>query len=72
MNNNCQVCKATMDEHWKSIQAEVRKTADLSVPLNKAFVERCIYCYKQMLELTENKDQKWYLEIMAIIERRFN
>ena len=71
MNNYCQICKSTMDAHWISLQAEVRKTSDLSVFLNKAFVDRCIYCYKQALELTEQKEQMWHKEVMKVIEKRF-
>jgi len=71
MNNICVVCKATIDQQWSSLQNEIKKVSDLSKPLNQGFTERCIYCYKALLELTEKREQEWFQEVMKAVEKRF-
>ena len=71
MNNTCNTCKATIDEQWSSLQNKIKKTADLTNPLNKGFTERCIYCYKDLLELTEKREKEWFQEVMKAVEKRF-
>jgi len=73
MNNICEICKATIDSQWSTLQNEIKnKFGDK--PMNRltiAFVERCIYCYKQYLEIIEKDDHDWYLTVMKVIEKRF-
>ena len=71
MNNKCLICKATIDHQWSSLQNHIRETGDLNNPLTLGFVERCIYCYKQLVELTEKREMEWYQEVMRAIEKRF-
>jgi len=71
MNNKCVVCNATVDVQWSSLQNKIKETADLSQPLNLGFVERCIYCYKTLVELTEQRETEWYQEVMRAVEKRF-
>lgn len=71
MNNICSICKATIDYQWSSLQDNIRETANLNHLLTRGFVERCIYCYKDLVELTEKREQEWYQEIMKAIEKRF-
>jgi DNA-directed RNA polymerase subunit N (RpoN/RPB10) len=71
MNNNCLICKKTISEEWSSLQNTIKETADLNNPLVNGFVERCIYCYKDLLELTEKRDHEWYIEVMKAVEKRF-
>jgi hypothetical protein len=71
MNNKCTVCKSTIDNQWSSLQNTVSKTADLNNLLNCGFIERCIHCYKNLVEMTEKREQEWYLGVMKVIEKRF-
>lgn len=71
MNNKCLICKATIDNQWTILQNEIKKTANLDNLLVQGFVERCIYCYKDLLELTEKREQAWYNDVMKVIEKRF-
>ena len=71
MNNKCLICKATIDAQWSELQNKIREITDLKNPLNLGFIERCIYCYKELLELTEKREHEWYQEVMKVIEKRF-
>ena len=71
MNNKCTVCKATIDTQWSSLQNKIKETGDLNNALTLGFVERCIYCYKSLVELTEKRENEWYQEVMKAIEKRF-
>lgn len=70
MLNTCAICKATIDQNWSALQEQVKAKADLNKPLNAGFVERCIYCYKALLELTEKQEQQWYLIAIEAIAKR--
>lgn len=68
MNNICTICRATIDVSWSELQNKLKRFADNSL-LNMGFVERCIYCYKSLLELTEQKEHEWYQEVIKIVEK---
>lgn len=70
MNNICTICKATIEEQWSSLQNEIKKKGDLDNSLTLGFIERCIFCYKNLVELTENREFEWYREVVKSFERR--
>ena len=72
MNNVCLICKATIDEQWSSLQNNIRTNGDLKNLLTIGFVERCIYCYKSLVELTEKREHEWYLDVMKAVYKKFN
>lgn len=61
MNNICVTCKSTIDQQWSDLQNSIKNKIDMNSYLDRGFIERCIYCYKTLLELTEKKDHEWYL-----------
>lgn len=70
MNNICGVCKTTIDLQWTDLQNNIRGKG-ISNRHAKAFIDRCIYCYKQYLELAEKGEHDWYLQFMNATEKRF-
>lgn len=73
MNNICTVCKATIDEQWSSAQNEViGMFRGLITNIRAmAFATRCIYCYKQYIEMKDKNEHNWYLEVMRVIEKQY-
>lgn len=66
----CATCKATIDPDWVVFQEEIKLKADLTDLLNEAFVSRCIYCYKQLLELSISKQNEWCEVMLETINKR--
>jgi hypothetical protein len=66
----CAICKATLDNNWINLQNMAKNGINAGSLLNKAFDERCIYCYKRFLELLESKEHEWYLQVIKIWEMR--
>jgi hypothetical protein len=69
---NCCVCKKTMDKQWIELQNTIKDRGNVTSYLTTAFVERCIYCYKQLLELTEQKEQDWYDQTIKAWDKTHN
>lgn len=72
MNNICTICKATIEHQWSVLQNEIRKRGNLENLLTLGFVERCIYCYKNLVELTEKREHEWYQEVVKAAQRRLD
>ncbi len=66
--NTCSVCKMTIDEQWTSLQDSLKQYANKSI-LNRGLTERCIYCYKALVELVEKTEHEWYLEVLKAREK---
>lgn len=73
MNNVCMICKATIDLQWSELQNEVRYKLNIGKfgynHKNNAFIERCIYCYKNFVELNEKREREWYKSVMDSLKR---
>lgn len=70
MNNYCTICKMLIDQSWSELQKTLSKYINHSI-LGTEITKRCIYCYKNLVELTEEREYEWYKEVMKAVEKRF-
>lgn len=70
MHNSCHICKMPIDRQWLEMQDYVRVNSDNNGFVAKALTERCIFCYKSLVELNEKMENEWYQKVLNMMNKK--